>query len=119
MHILNQSDDSMTASSFSLTATENTKFVITNHWHTQLVCVRILVCSFECVSVAITDTNMLVNCWMMTQFKSNCLLLANKYHFETVSGNNILLGANQKKNFPHPLKYIFLMYYMQHYFKNK
>jgi hypothetical protein len=51
--------------------------------------------------VAVKDTNMLVNCWLMMQFESNCILLKNKYNisFEIVSGIMILLFKEHKSWF--------------------
>jgi hypothetical protein len=41
--------------------------------------VKVIMMIIEVSTVIVDDINMLVNCSLMTQFESNCILLTNKY----------------------------------------
>jgi hypothetical protein len=54
--------------------------------------VRVMMMVMIAVSVVtVNETNMLVNCSLITQFKSKCLLLKISISFEIAFGNSILL----------------------------
>jgi hypothetical protein len=73
--------------------------------------VRVMIMSMIVILVvAVNDTNMLVNYWLITQFKSNCTLLRD-ISFEILSDNNILLcEKKEKSHFLPPLNICFVYY---------